>query len=69
MFLGSSRLKLDNMKLYTMLQEVDIDKVSNFFNISIKNKVQYKFLVSFYLFVFHESIGESELVNLSTSYS
>ena len=45
------------------------DEVNNFFNISIKNKVQYKFLVSFYLFVFHESIGESELVNLSTSYS
>jgi len=27
MFSSSSRLKLDNMKLYTMLQEVDIDVV------------------------------------------
>ena len=35
MFSGSSRLKLDNMKLHTMLQEVDIDEVSNFFNITI----------------------------------
>jgi len=58
---------LDNMKLYTMLQEVDIDEVSNFFNISFKNKLQYKLLVIFYLFVFQESIGESELVDLSTS--
>jgi len=43
---------LDNMKLYTMLQEVDIDEVSNFFNISFKNKLQYKLLVIFYLFFF-----------------
>jgi len=40
MFSCSSRLKLDNMKLYTMLQDVDIDEVSNFFNISIKNKLK-----------------------------
>jgi len=62
MFSGSSRLKLDNMKLYTMLQEVDMDEVSNFFNISFKNKLQYKLLVIFYLFVFQESIGESEFI-------
>jgi len=68
MFSGSSRLKLDNMKLYTMLQDVDIDKVSNFFNISLKNKLQYKLLVIFYLFVFQESIGESEFVDQSTNY-
>jgi len=43
---------LDNMKLYTMLQEVDIDEVSNFFNIFFKNKLQYKLVVIFYLFVF-----------------
>jgi len=30
--------------------------------------LQYKLLVIFYLFVFQESIGESELVNLSTNY-
>jgi len=30
MFSGSSRLKLANMKLYTMLQDVDIDEVNNF---------------------------------------
>jgi len=30
---------MDNMKLYTMLQEVDIDEVSNFFNILFKNKL------------------------------
>jgi len=52
MFSGSSRLKLDNMKLYTMLQDVYIDEVSNFFNISFKNKLQYKLLVIFYLFIF-----------------
>jgi len=46
------------MKLYTMLQDVDIDEVSNLFNISFKNKLQYNFLVIFYLFVFQESIGE-----------
>jgi len=40
------------MKLYTMLQEVDIDEVSNFFNILFKNKLQYKLVVIFYLFVF-----------------
>jgi len=58
MFSGSSRLKLDNMKLYKMLQEVYIDEVSNFFNILFKNKLQYKLVVIFYLFVFQESIGE-----------
>jgi len=68
MFSSSSRLKSDNMKLYTMLQEVDIDEISNFFNISFKNKLQYKLLVIFYLFVFQESIEENELVDLSTSY-
>jgi len=52
MFSGSSRLKLDNMKLYKMLQEVYIDEVSNFFNILFKNKLQYKLVVIFYLFVF-----------------
>jgi len=56
------------MKLYTMLQDVDIDEVSNFFNILFKNKLQYKLLVIFYLFVFQESIGESELVNPNTNY-
>ena len=52
-----------------MLQDVDIDEVSNFFNILFKNKLQYKLLVIFYLFVFHKSIGESELVDLIISYS
>jgi len=66
MFPSSSRLKLDNMKLYTMLQDVDIDEVSNFFNISFKNKLQYKLLVIFYLFIFQESIGGSELIDPST---
>jgi len=65
---SSSRLKLDNMKLYTMLQEVNIDEVSNFFNISFKNKLQYKLLVIFYLFIFQESIGERGLVDPSTNY-
>jgi len=59
---------LDNMKLYTMLQEVDIDEVSNFFNILFKNKLQYKLVVIFYLYVFQESIGERRLVDLSTNY-
>ena len=40
------------LKLYTMLQEMDIDEVSNFFNILFKNKLQYKLVVIFYLFVF-----------------
>jgi len=53
------------MKLYTMLQEVDIDEVSNFFNILFKNKLQYKLVVILYLFVFH---GERGLVDLSTNY-
>ena len=56
------------MKLYTMLQEVDIDEVSNFFNILFKNKLQYKLVVIFYLFVFQESNGERRLVDLSTNY-
>jgi len=57
------------MKLYTMLQEVvAIEEVSNFFNISFKNKLQYKLLVIFYLFVFQVSIGETEFVYVSTSY-
>ena len=68
MFFDSSRLKLDNMKLYTKLQDVDIDEVGNFFNISFKNKLQYKFLVIFYLFVFQESIGEEWFVDPSISY-
>jgi len=51
-----------------MLQEVDIDEVSNFFNILFKNKLQYKLVVIFYLFVFQESIGEMRLVDLSTNY-
>jgi len=51
-----------------MLQDVDIDEVSNFFNISLKNKLQYKLLVIFYLFVFQESIGESGLVDPNTNY-
>jgi len=38
---------------------VDIDKVSNFFNISFKNKLQYKFVVIFYLLIFQELIEES----------
>ena len=49
---SAPRLTLDNLKLYTMLQDVDIDEVSNFFNISFKNKLQYNLLVIFYLFVF-----------------
>ena len=40
------------MKLYIMLQKMDIDEVSNLFNISFKNKLQYKLLVIFYLFMF-----------------
>ena len=68
MFQGSSRLKLDNMKLYTMLQEVDIDEISNFFNILFKNKLQYKLVLIFYLFVFQKSIGERGLVDLSINY-
>ena len=68
MFSDSSRLNLDNMKLYTMLQDVNIDEVSNFFNISFKNKLKYKLLVIFYVFVFQESIGESEFVDSNTSY-
>ena len=68
MFSGSSRLKLDNMKLYTILQDMDIDEVSNFFNISFKNKLQYKLLMIFYLSVFQESIGESGLVDPNTNY-
>ena len=68
MFSDSSRLKLDNMKLYTMLQEVDIDEVSNFFNILFKNKLQYKLAVIFYLFVCQKSIGGRGLVDLSTNY-
>jgi len=43
-------------------------KVSNFFNILFKNKLQYKLVVIFYLFVFQESIGERGLVDLSTNY-
>jgi len=42
-----------------MLLDVDIDEVSNFFNILFKNKLQYKLLVIFYLFVF-----QRERVNL-----
>jgi len=68
MFSGSSRLKLDNMKLYTILQDMDIDEVSNFFNISFKNKLQYKLLMIFYLFAFQESIGEGGFVDPSTNY-
>jgi len=68
MFSGSSRLKLDYMKLYTILQEVDIDEVSNFFNISFKNKLQYQLLMIFYLFVFQESIEEGGLVDPNTNY-
>jgi len=60
MFSSSSRLKLDNIKLYIMLQDVNIDEVSNFFNISFKNKLQYKLLVISYLFVFQESIEKVE---------
>ena len=56
------------MKLYTMLQEVDIDEISNFFNILFKNKLQYKLVVIFYLFVLQESIGERRLLDLSTNY-
>jgi len=56
------------MKLYTILQEMDMDEVSNFFNILFKNKLQYKLIVIFYLFVFQESIGERGLVDLNTNY-
>ena len=44
-FLGSSRLKMDNMKLCTILQDVDIDAIGNFFNTLLKNKKQYQLLV------------------------
>jgi len=56
------------MKLYTMLQEVDIDEVSNFFNILFKNKLQYKLVVIVYLFVFQESIRERRLVDPNNNY-
>ena len=56
------------MKLYKMLQEVYIDEISNFFNILFKNKLQYKLVVIFYLFVFQESIGEKRLLDPSTNY-
>jgi len=46
-----------------------MDEVSNFFNILFKNKLQYKLVVIFYLFVFQESIEERRLVDLSTNYS
>jgi len=62
MFLGSSRLKLDNIKLYTMLQDMDIDEVSNFFNILFKNKLQYKFLEIFLFVCFFRN--QSEKVSL-----
>jgi len=57
MFSDSFRLKLNNMKLYTMLQDVNIDKVNNFFNISFKNKLHYKLLVIFYFFYFFSEIN------------
>jgi len=57
------------MKLYTILQDVDIDEVSNFFNISFKNKLLYNLLVIFYLFVFYKSIGENKVVDPNTNYS
>ena len=57
------------MKLYIMLQDVDIDEVSNFFNISFKNKLQYKLLVIFYLFVFQKFIGKGGFVDPNTNYS
>jgi len=50
------------------LQEVYIDEVSNFFNILFKNKLQYKLVVIFYLFVFQESIGEKRFLDPSTNY-
>jgi len=56
------------MKLYKMLQEVYIDEVSNFFNILFKNKLQYKLVVIFYLFVFQELIGEKRLLDPSIKY-
>jgi len=56
------------MKLYKMLQEVYIDEVSNFFNILFKNKLQYKLVVIFYLFIFQESIGEKRVLDPSTNY-
>jgi len=43
------------------------DEVSNFFNISFKNKLQYKLLVIFYLFIFQELTGESEFVDPNTN--
>jgi len=46
------------MKLYTMLQEVDMDEVSNFFNILFKNKLQYKLVVIFYFFLFFKNQPE-----------
>jgi len=51
-----------------MLQEVDIDEVSNFFNILFKDKLQYKLVVIFYFFVFQESIGERGLVDPNNNY-
>jgi len=35
-----------------MLQDVDINEVSNFFNVSFKNKLQYKLLVIFFICLF-----------------
>jgi len=62
MFSGSSRLKLDKMTLYTMLHDVDIDEVSNFFNILFKNKLQYKLLMIFYLLFFRNQSKRVDLL-------
>ena len=43
------------------------DEVGSFFNISFKNKLQYKFLLIFYLFIFQESFRESGLVDPNTN--
>ena len=46
------------MKFYTMLQEVDMDEVSNFFNILFKNKLQYKLIVIFFICLFFKNQSE-----------
>jgi len=41
---------------------VDIHEVNNFFNISFKNKLQYKLLVIFYLFFFKNQLEKMGLL-------
>jgi len=50
------------MKLYTMLQEVDIDEISNFFNILFKNKLRYKLVVIFICLFFKNQSEKGDLL-------